>query len=171
MGFGRAGSRLYKSPVTASVRLTGRSGSQMTRFRLSCLYGCAGPPASAGPLVLPVLRLTGRSGSLMTRFRLSACMAVQGFRPLQGRWSLPAPRLTGRPGLLVLFSPAPAHQSSWATYGCMHWDDMVKAVCHLHCLVLSAPAHQSSRGDGSPHQDDMIKVVLSALPCFVGPSS
>ena len=34
-----------------ALRLTGRSGSLKTRFRLSCLYVCAGPPASAGPLV------------------------------------------------------------------------------------------------------------------------
>ena len=84
-----------------ALRLTGRSGSLKTRFRLSCLYGCAGPPASAGQLVTASARRTGCSGSQMTRFRLACLYGCAGppasARPLV----MPAPRLTGRSGSLM----------------------------------------------------------------------
>ena len=68
--------------------------------------------------------------------------------------------------LLVLFLLAPAHQSSWATPGCLHYD-MIKAVCHPHRLVLSAPAHQSIREDGRLHQDDMARLCAICTALFL----
>ena len=51
--------------------------------------------------------------------------------------------------LLVLFLLAPAHQSSWATPGCLH-NDMIKAVCHPHRLVLVCSSSSEHSGGWAP---------------------
>ena len=63
------------------------------------------------------------------------------------------------------------HQAQWgrkASQAMFTWrDDMFKAACCLHCLVLSAPASKSSRVKSKcPHRDDTIKAVCR-LHCLV----